>query len=53
VNPENALEHTNRKFITRFNYVESKAKEAGKNLADMTLAEMDQLWNEAKKIPVK
>jgi XTP/dITP diphosphohydrolase len=53
VNPENALEHTNRKFITRFNYVESKAKEAGKNLADMALAEMDQLWNEAKKIPVK
>lgn len=53
VNPENALEHTNRKFITRFNYVESKAKEAGKNLADMTLAEMDQLWNEAKKLPVK
>jgi XTP/dITP diphosphohydrolase len=53
VNPENALEHTNRKFITRFNYVESKAKEAGKNLADMALAEMDQLWNEAKKLPVK
>lgn len=51
VNPENALEHTNRKFITRFNYVESKAKEAGRNLADMSLAEMDELWNEAKKLP--
>jgi XTP/dITP diphosphohydrolase len=51
VNPENALEHTNRKFITRFNYVESKAKEAGRNLADMSLSEMDVLWNEAKKLP--
>ena len=50
VNPENALEKTNKKFIKRFNYIESKAKEAGKNLKDMTLAEMDELWNEAKKI---
>lgn len=49
VNPENALERTNRKFIARFNYLEAKAKEAGKNLKDMTLAEMDVLWNEAKK----
>lgn len=48
INPENALERTNRKFISRFNYVESKAKEAGKNLKDMTLGEMDCLWNEAK-----
>lgn len=50
VNPENALEKTNKKFIKRFNYVEAKAKEAGKNLKDMTLAEMDILWNEAKKL---
>lgn len=51
VNPENALEHTNRKFIKRFNYIEQKAKEAGKNLRDMTLAQMDALWNEAKSLP--
>ena len=50
VNPENALEKTNKKFIKRFNYIESKAKEAGKNLKDMTLAEMDVYWNEAKKL---
>lgn len=48
VNPENALEKTNRKFIRRFGYLEAKAKEAGKNLKDMTLAEMDEIWNEAK-----
>lgn len=48
VNPENALERTNRKFISRFNYIESRAKERGLNLKDMTLAQMDQLWNEAK-----
>lgn len=48
VNPENALERTNRKFISRFNYVETKAREAGKQLKDMTLGEMDALWNEAK-----
>ena len=48
INPDNALEHTNKKFIFRFNYVEQKAKEAGKELKDMTLAEMDALWNEAK-----
>lgn len=48
VNPENALEKTNRKFIKRFNYLESKAHEMGKNLKDMTLAEMDAIWNEAK-----
>ncbi|MDE6018107.1 MAG: nucleoside triphosphate pyrophosphohydrolase [Muribaculaceae bacterium] len=46
--PENALEATNRKFIRRFNYLEAKAKEAGRNLKDMTLAEMDEYWNEAK-----
>lgn len=50
VNPENALEHTNRKFISRFNYLEAKAKEAGRALKEMTLAEMDAIWNEAKKL---
>lgn len=49
VNPENALERTNRKFIKRFNYLEQKAKEAGRKLKDMTLAEMDAIWEEAKK----
>jgi len=48
INPENALEKTNKKFIRRFNYVEQRAHEMGKNLKDMTLAEMDELWNEAK-----
>lgn len=48
INPDNALEHTNQKFIRRFNYVEAKAKEKGLNLQDMTLAQMDALWNEAK-----
>lgn len=48
VNPENALERTNRKFISRFNHVESRAKENGRELRDMSLAEMDQYWNEAK-----
>ncbi len=50
VNPENALEHTNRKFISRFNYVEKKSKEEGKQLYDMTLSEMDKLWDEAKSL---
>lgn len=50
VNPENALERTNRKFITRFNYIENRAKEQGRSLSDMTLEEMDSLWNEAKKL---
>ncbi len=49
INPDNALEHTNQKFISRFNHVEAKAKEAGKALNEMTLEEMDALWNEAKK----
>lgn len=48
LNPDNALEHTNRKFISRFGYVEQKAKEQGRELKDMTLEEMDRLWNEAK-----
>jgi XTP/dITP diphosphohydrolase len=50
INPENALEKTNRKFIKRFQYLESKAGELNKSLQDMTLAEMDVFWNEAKKI---
>ncbi|MDE7154506.1 MAG: nucleoside triphosphate pyrophosphohydrolase [Muribaculaceae bacterium] len=50
INPENALEKTNKKFIARFNYIERKAREAGRNLRDLTLAEMDALWNEAKTI---
>lgn len=50
VNPDNALERTNQKFIKRFNYIEQKAKEQGKILKNMTLAEMDELWNEAKNL---
>ncbi len=50
INPEDALERTNKKFIKRFQYLESKTKELGKNLSDMTLAEMDIFWNEAKKM---
>lgn len=50
VNPEDALERTNKKFIQRFQYLESKAKETGKELADMTLAEMDVFWNKAKEL---
>jgi XTP/dITP diphosphohydrolase len=48
VNPENALEKTNKKFISRFNYLEHEVNNAGKNLKDMTLEEMDTYWNEAK-----
>ncbi len=48
INPENALERTNKKFIKRFQYLEGKAKEINKSLKDMTLAEMDVYWNEAK-----
>jgi XTP/dITP diphosphohydrolase len=50
VNPENALERTNKKFIKRFQYLESKAKEQKRTLKDMSLAEMDVFWEEAKKI---
>ena len=50
LNPDNALEHTNQKFISRFTYVEQQAKKLGKELKNMTLEEMDNLWNEAKKI---
>lgn len=50
LNPDNALERTNAKFIRRFGYIEAKAKETGRSLRDMTLAEMDELWNEAKRL---
>ncbi len=50
INPENALERTNKKFIDRFQYLESKAKDLGKSLKDMTLREMDVYWEEAKSI---
>ena len=50
VNPEDALERTNKKFINRFNYLEQKSNELGKNLDQMTLAEMDIYWEEAKKL---
>ena len=50
INPEDALEKTNRKFIKRFQYLENKAKENGQQLHDMSLAEMDIFWNEAKKL---
>lgn len=50
INPEDALERTNKKFIKRFQYLESKADQLGKPLMDMTLAEMDVFWNEAKKL---
>lgn len=48
INPDNALERTNRKFIRRFNYVEQHSIRQGRNLKDMALEEMDALWNEAK-----
>lgn len=50
VNPENALEKTNQKFIKRFQYLEKGAAASGRKLQDMTLAEMDAFWNEAKKL---
>lgn len=49
LNPDTALEHTNQKFIRRFNYIENHSIKVGKPLTEMTLAEMDELWNEAKK----
>lgn len=53
INPENALERTNKKFIRRFNYIEKKAAEQGTSLKDMTLDEMEQLWCEAKNMERK
>ena len=49
INPDNALERTNSKFIRRFNYLEDHTLKAGRKLTDMTLAEMDSIWEEAKK----
>jgi XTP/dITP diphosphohydrolase len=51
INPEDALERTNKKFIKRFMYLESKALELGKDLSEMTLAQMDVFWEEAKRLP--
>ena len=48
LNPDNALEHTNQKFISRFNYIEEHSIRMGRPLTEMTLEEMDALWNEAK-----
>lgn len=53
LNPDNALEHTNQKFIRRFNYVEKKSKDMGRMLKDMTVSDMDELWNEAKNLEKK
>ena len=53
LNPDNALEKTNRKFIDRFNYIEAHSIKIGKPLKDMTLGEMDALWNEAKALEKK
>lgn len=53
LNPDNALEHTNQKFISRFGYIEQHVKAAGKEFKDLTLEEMDVLWNEAKKLEKK
>ena len=50
INPENALEKTNKKFIKRFQYLESEANKAGKQLSKMTLEEMDVYWNKAKEL---
>lgn len=49
VDPENALERTNRKFISRFNFIEQRLKETGRSFADVSLKEMDEIWEEAKK----
>lgn len=49
INPDNALEMTNQKFIRRFGYIEQKAKELGKDIKELTLGEMDTFWNEAKR----
>ncbi len=48
VNPENALEKTNKKFINRFQYLEKAAKKEGKELSDMSLTEMDVYWEKSK-----
>ena len=50
INPDNALERTNKKILNRFNYLEAHTIKEGKILHDMTLEEMDAIWNEAKKL---
>lgn len=50
INPENALERCNKKFISRFNHIEAEGKKQGKTLTEMALDEMDELWNDAKRI---
>ena len=50
VSPENALERTNKKFIKRFNYLESESKKDGKELIEMSLEEMDEYWEKAKSL---
>ncbi len=50
INPEEALERTNKKFIKRFNFLETASQQDGRNIADMTLAEMDEYWEKAKKL---
>lgn len=53
VNPENALEKTNKKFINRFNHIEKRATAMGKHIKELSLAEMDELWDEAKVLSQK
>lgn len=48
INPDNALERTNQKFLRRFNYLESQTIQQGRSLKEMSLEEMDKIWNEAK-----
>ena len=50
IQPENALERTNKKFISRFGYIEEQAKEMGKSVKELTLGEMEELWQKAKKV---
>ena len=50
INPDNALERTNQKFIRRFGYVEEHSIKQGKNMKEMPLEELDKLWNEAKQL---
>lgn len=50
IHPDNALERTNRKFIKRFNYIEEQVKLSGRSLKELTLVELDKLWNDAKKL---
>lgn len=52
INPETALERTNKKFISRFQYIEQKAIDLGKSITDMNLEEMDRYWSEAKKLKI-